>query len=123
MTNNKQYLDQLLLATAENGASDLHISPGHYPSIRIDGRLTQIADTQILNPETSSGVIMELVGPERRDRFFSEKELDFSFEYAGKHRFRVNAYHTRGGIAASLRLIPSEIKTLEELSLPPIIKI
>ncbi|OGN02701.1 MAG: type IV pili twitching motility protein PilT [Candidatus Yanofskybacteria bacterium RIFCSPHIGHO2_01_FULL_43_42] len=120
----KQYLEKLLLTTAESGASDLHISPGHYPAMRVDGRLLiQIADTQILDPETSSGVVMELVGLERKDRFLSEKELDFSHEYAGKYRFRVNAYHTRGGIAASLRLIPNDIRTLEELNLPPIVKI
>ncbi len=123
MNNYKQYLDQLLLATAENGASDLHISPGHYPSIRVDGRLIQITSTQILDPKTSSEIVIELVGLERKDRFLSEKELDFSYEYAGKYRYRVNAYHTRGGIAASLRLIPNEIRTLEELNLPPIVKI
>lgn len=123
MPDYRQYLEQLLLATAENGASDLHISPGHYPAIRLDGHLIQIAGTQILDPSASYGLVVELVGPERKDRFLSEKELDFSYEYAGKYRFRVNAYHARGGIAASLRLIPNEIKTLEELNLPPIIKI
>ena len=119
----KQYLDQLLLATAENGASDLHISPGHYPMIRVDGRLIQVADTQILDQETASGLVLESVGLERKDRFLSEKELDFSYEYAQKYRFRVNAYNTRGGIAASLRLISNEIRTIEELNLPPIVKI
>lgn len=119
----RQYLEQLLLATAENGASDLHISPGHYPALRVDGRLIQVAGAQILDPETSSGLVMELVGPERKSRFLSEKELDFSYEYAGKYRFRVNSYHTRGGIASSLRLIANEIRTLEELNLPPIVKI
>ena len=119
----KQYLDQLLLATAENGASDLHISPGHYPSIRVDGHLIQIAGTQILDPETTNGIVLELVGSEIRDRFLSEKEMDFSYAYAGKYRYRVNAYHTRGGMATSLRLIPNEIRTIEELNLPSIVKI
>jgi twitching motility protein PilT len=119
----KQYLDQLLLATAENGASDLHISPGHPPAIRVDGRLIQVTGKQILDQETTNGVILELVGPERTDRFLSEKELDFSYEYADKYRFRVNAYNTRGGMAASLRLIPNEIRSTEELNLPSVIKI
>lgn len=119
----KQYLDQLLLATAENGATDLHISPGHYPSIRIDSRLIQVADARISDPETTKGLVLELVGPERRDRFLAEKELDFSYQYADKFRFRVNSYHTRGGIAASLRLIPNDIKAIEELNLPPIVKV
>jgi twitching motility protein PilT len=119
----KQYLDQLLLATAENGASDLHISPGHPPAIRVDGRLIQVTGKQILDQETTNGVILELVGPERTDRFLSEKELDFSYEYADKYRFRVNAYNTRGGMAASLRLIPNEIRSTEELNVPSVIKI
>jgi len=101
----------------------LHISPGHYPSIRIDGRLIQVADKQILDKEISEGIVLELVGSERKDRFISEKELDFSYEYAQKYRFRVNTYNTRGGMAASLRLIPNKIRTIEELGLPPIIKI
>lgn len=119
----KQYLDELLFATAENGASDLHISPGHYPTIRIDSRLIQVADKTILDQQTTDGIVLELVGPERKDRFAAEKELDFSYEYAQKYRFRVNAYNTRGGTAASLRLIPNEIRTIEELNLPPIVKI
>jgi len=119
----KQHLEQLLFATAENGASDLHISPGYYPFIRVDGRLIQIAGTQIMEMETTNGLVLELVGSERRDRFLAEKELDFSYEYASKYRFRTNAYHTRGGVAASLRLIPNEIKTVEELNLPPVVKI
>lgn len=122
MNDYKQYLDQLLLSTAENGASDLHISPGHYPITRLDGRLVQIAGMQILDQETSKGLVFELVGTERKDRFLAEKELDFSYEYAS-NRFRVNAYQTRGGIAASLRLIPNEVKSIEDLNLPPIIKI
>ena len=123
MTEYKQYLEELLLATAENSASDLHISPGHYPTIRVDSRLIQITGTQILDKETTNGLVLELVGPEKKDRFLSEKEIDFSYEYAGKYRFRVNAYNTRGGVAASLRLIPNEIKSVEELNLPPIVKI
>lgn len=123
MADYKQYLNELLLATAENGASDLHISPGHYPTIRIDSRLIQVADKQILDKETAGGLVLELVGPDKQDRFLSEKELDFSYEYANKYRFRANAYYTRGGTAASLRLIPNEIKNIEDLNLPPIVKI
>ncbi|MEK7138758.1 MAG: PilT/PilU family type 4a pilus ATPase [Patescibacteria group bacterium] len=123
MVDYKQYLDQLLLATAENGASDLHISPGHYPVLRIDGRLIQVAGTQIIDPETAQGLVLELVGQERKDRFLSEKELDFSYEHNGKNRFRVNSYNTKGGMAASLRLIPNKIRTIEELNLPPIVRV
>ncbi|OGN10326.1 MAG: type IV pili twitching motility protein PilT [Candidatus Yanofskybacteria bacterium RIFCSPHIGHO2_02_FULL_41_11] len=123
MNNYKQYLDQLLLATAENSATDLHISPGHYPSIRVDSRLIQVSGTQILDPETTYNLVLELVGPERQKRFLSEKEMDFAYEYANKYRFRVNVYYTKGRVAASLRLIPNNVRTVEELNLPPIVKI
>jgi twitching motility protein PilT len=123
MLDYKTYLDQILLAAVENGASDVHISSGHFPTLRISGRLIKIADTEILDQTTARGLVFELLGSERQDRFLAEKEIDFSYQYKDKYRFRVNAYHTRGGVAASLRLIPNEIKTPEELNLPPIVKI
>jgi len=119
----KQYLEELLLLTAQQGATDLHISPSHYPILRIDGRLIMLTNYSILDSETAQGLVFALLGEERKNRFLSEKELDFSYELPNKNRFRVDAYQTKGGFAASLRLIPNEIKTVEELNLPPIIKI
>ena len=117
----KQYLDSLLKTTAQNNASDLHISPSHYPTIRVDGRLIALVDQKILDPETAKELIFALLD-DKKDRFLSEKELDFSYAL-GDIRFRVNTYQTRNGYAASLRLVPNEIRTIEELELPPIIKI
>mgnify|MGYP001596940597 CR=1 FL=1 len=119
----KQYLEELLLLTAQQGATDLHISPGHYPVIRVDGRLVMLTNYSILDTETTQGLVFALLGEERKNRFLSEKELDFSFELPGKNRFRVDAYQTKGGFAASLRPIPNAVKTVEELNLPPIVKI
>lgn len=123
MADYKQYLEELLVATAQNGGSDLHLSPGNYPIIRVDGRLVSIANKKILDPETLGGLVSALLGDERRGRFLSEKELDFSYESAQGNRFRVNAYYSRGKVAATLRMVPDEIKTLEQLNLPPILKI
>lgn len=109
--------------TAQQGATDLHLSPGHYPTLRIDSRLIMLSQQKILDKETLEGLIFALLGESRKARFLSEKELDFSYELEGKNRFRVDAYQTRGGLAASLRLIPNEIKRIDELNLPPIIKI
>jgi len=117
----KQYLNSLLKITAQNNASDLHISPGHYPTIRVDGRLITLVDQKILDPEIAKELVFALLD-DKKDRFLSEKELDFSYAL-GDIRFRVNTYQTRNGYAASLRLVPNEIKTIEELELPPIIKI
>lgn len=117
----KQYLQDLLRATAQSNASDLHISPGHYPIIRIDGRLIPLSNQKILDPETSQNLVFALLD-DKKDRFLAEKELDFSYTL-GENRFRVNAYQTRNGFATALRLIPNEIKTIEDLGLPPIVKI
>jgi len=111
------------VATAQNGASDLHLSPGNYPIMRIDGHLIPLSSKKILDYETLGGLVAVLLGEERRSRFLSEKEMDFSYESAQGTRFRVNAYYTRGRVAATLRLIPDSIKTIEELGLPQIIKV
>ena len=121
-TDYKQYLEELITTTAQNGASDLHLSPGNYPIMRVDGRLLPISNKKILDYEVLGGLVAVLLGEERRSRFLSEKEADFSYESAQGARFRVNAYYTRGRVAATLRLIPDEIKTTEELGLPTILK-
>ncbi len=118
----KEQLDDLLLTAAQQGASDLHLSPGHHPIVRIDGRLVPVTSHAILDRETLEGLVFTLLG-DRKGRFLSDKELDFSYEFQEKARFRVNAYHTEGHVAATLRFIPDEIRTIEELNLPPIIKI
>jgi twitching motility protein PilT len=122
MTDYKQYLNELLLLVAQEGASDLHLSPGHYPIMRIDGLLVPVTRNKILDKETLEGLIFLLLG-DKKGRFLSDKELDFSYEFEQKARFRVNAYHTEGNIAATLRFIPDKVRTVEELSLPPVIKI
>ena len=119
----RQYLNELLTFTAQNGGSDLHLSPGNYPVIRIDGRLTYLTNKKILDRATSEGLIFTLLGEARKEKFLVEKETDFSYDHADKIRFRVNTYFSRGDVAATLRLIPSDIKTLEELNLPDILKV
>lgn len=101
----------------------MHLSPGHYPTIRIDGRLIPLTERQPLDRETLEGLIFLLLGEERKGRLMSEKELDFSYEFADKARFRVNVYETKGYMAAALRLIPPAIRTIEDLNLPPVVKI
>src|SRR3989344_6640989 len=118
-----QYLQELLATAAQNGATDLHLSPGNYPILRVDSRLVQLTSKEILNPDSLKELVFALIGEERKARFLAEKELDFSYESQNKARYRANVYHTKGSVAASIRLIPNEIKTIEDLSLPPILKI
>src|SRR3989344_1342449 len=118
----RQYLEELLNHTAKSNASDLHLSPGNYPIIRIDGRLIQVQDKKILDRPTLEGLVFALLG-DRKDKFLSEKEMDFSYSDGQGSRFRVNIYYSRGELAATLRLIPGTIKTIDDLNLPSVIKI
>jgi len=122
MENPQKYLEELMTTAAQNGASDLHLSPSAPPTIRVDSRLVPLVNHEILSTEALKELVSVLVGPERLPRFLSEKELDFSIEL-NDNRFRVNAYQTRGSYAAALRLIPIQTKTLAELNLPPILNI
>jgi twitching motility protein PilT len=120
--NYQQHLDELLLYTAQNNGSDLHLSPGNYPVVRIDGHLIPLTNNKILDRETLEGLVFLLLG-ERKEKFLAEKEMDFSYDFAHKNRFRVNTYFSKGELAATLRLIPNEIFTVEQLNLPPIVKV
>ena len=123
MSDFKQHLEDLLNLAGQNNASDIHLSPGNYPILRIDGRLVPLSDKKILDSETLEGLASALMGEEKKTRFLSEKELDFSYESVQGTRFRVNVYLTQGRIAATLRLIPGLIKNIDELNLPPIVKV
>lgn len=123
MNNPKQYLEELLSEAAQNSASDLHLSPTYYPTLRIDGRLVPLTSKEILSREDLSQLIEVLLTPDQKVKFATDKELDYSMEATHDSRFRVNLYETNGGPAAALRLIPKNIKTVEDLNLPPILKV
>jgi twitching motility protein PilT len=121
MVNYKQKLEELLLTTAQQGASDLHLGVGYRPTLRIDGRLVALSKEPILNSETSAGLVQALLTDFQKDELEKDREVDFAYALEDKARFRVNAYYQRGFLTASLRLIPSTIRTIEDLSLPPIL--
>ena len=121
MDNFKEKLNELLLTTARQNASDLHIGVGRRPTLRIDGVLIPLQKEPILTPEVAEGLTLSLLTEEQKQIFFRERQLDFSYSFEDKARFRVNVYFQRGFMAAALRLIPAQIKTIEELKLPPIL--
>jgi twitching motility protein PilT len=121
MANYKAKLDELLLLTAEQSASDLHLSAGFRPTLRIDGELVPVAKEPVLDAESADGLIGALLTEEQRTAFVNQKEIDFAYSLEDKARFRVNVFFQRGFPAAALRLIPTEIRTIEELNLPPIL--
>lgn len=118
----KQEIDELFLTTAQEQGSDLHLSPGVYPTIRVDGRLIPLRQRQILDAETLEGYALAIMGSENKERFFQVKEFDSSYSVGDRARFRVNIYLTKGIFAIAARYIPSTILGIEELRLPPIVK-
>ena len=119
--NAKQELDDLLISTAQENASDLHLSVGRYPTLRIDGRLVPLVNKEILTPQKTEALIGAFLTSEQKEKFIKNKELDVSYEFEKKTRFRINVFFQRGFMGVSFRLIPSKIKTLEQLNIPSIV--
>jgi len=114
-------LAELMILAAQQGASDLHLSVGKHPTVRIDGNLVPISNEQILTPEMTAGLIGALLTTDQQEKLITEREIDFAFSYEDKIRFRVNVYFQRGYLSAALRLIPVQIRTIEELNLPSVL--
>jgi len=121
MVDYKQKLNELLLTCAKQDASDLHIAVGRHPTLRIDGALVPLTQEQILAPQDAEGLVLGLLTDQQRTQFLKERQLDFSYSFEDKARFRVNAYYQRGYMASALRLIPARIRTIDELMLPSIL--
>jgi len=119
--NPEQLIKKLADIVIAEGGSDLHLSEGRHPTIRINGELVPLAKEEILSKEDTLGFVKVFLG-EATDEFLETKEADFSWAYEEKARFRGNAYFQKGVISIALRLIPRAIKTLAELNLPPILE-
>lgn len=115
------YLKKLLNTVIKEEASDLDISVGHVPNIRISGQLIPLNQEKVILPKDSEGIAFSMMSELQKEKFLREKEMDFSYENEDKGRFRVNAFFQRGTVSLALRYLPSKIKTVEELGLPPIL--
>lgn len=114
-------IEILLEEVIKRRASDLHLQVSLPPMLRVDGKLTPIAGYGPLNEEHVETLIFAILDEEQKQILLKDKEFDFSFAFGDLGRFRVNAFHERGNLAAALRLIPNEIKTIAELGLPPVV--
>src|SRR3989449_2952102 len=103
------------------GASDLHLTAGAPPTIRLHGDLIRLVDYPVLSPRALQGMIYAILPQKMRERLEGELELDMSYALPGKARFRVNVYFQRDSIGAAFRLIPYEIKSVESLGLPSVV--
>lgn len=114
-------IENLLEHVVKNKASDLHLQVGLAPMIRIDGKLAPIADTPVLTESLIEGLVFAILDSDQKEVLLKDKEFDFSFAFGDMGRFRVNAFHERGNLAAALRLIPSDILSTEQLGLPEVV--
>lgn len=114
-------ITQLLATTKQNGASDLHLSPGQPPINRLHGELVRINETA-LTADDIRHMIYAIMSEQQRSVFEENMEIDFAVTFSQDVRFRVNAFTTRNGPAAVFRTIPSKIPTLEQLQPPAILK-
>lgn len=110
----------LLKLTEEKGASDLHITAGNPPVLRIDGQLVTV-DMPSLDKEATRNLIYSMLNDEQKAIFERDKELDFSFALKGMDRFRVNIHLQKGNTEAALRRVPLKIPTIEALGLPDVV--
>jgi twitching motility protein PilT len=114
-------IEVLLEEVVKKKASDLHLQVGLPPMLRVDGALIPVSGADVLSDEAVETLIFAILDEDQKQILLKDKEFDFSFAFGDLGRFRVNAFHERGNLAAALRLITNEILTIEQLGLPPIV--
>ncbi len=118
----RKELEILLTVLVDEKGSDLHLSAGSHPMIRIDGSLVPLTKKPILIPEDTEGFAQVMLNKIKFDRFMIDHEVDFSYVYGDGKRFRGNCFFQAGAVSIALRYITNEIKTFKELGLPPILE-
>jgi twitching motility protein PilT len=117
----RNFLKKVLEIALKEEASDIHISPGQPPILRISGSLLPLIKERKLSAEEVKNLAFFLMDEGQREIFVKEKDIDFSFDFEGKARFRVNTFFQMGKVSIAMRLIPPKIRTIEELNLPQIL--
>jgi twitching motility protein PilT len=116
------HINDLLRVAVTSGASDLHLKVGSYPMMRLNGSLVVASESSRLDRPDTESMAQEIMTPEHLDKFRKSQEVDLAYSVAGLGRFRVNVFQQRGTVGLVLRVIPTRIKTIDELGLPPVLK-
>ena len=114
-------LVELLSEMVERGASDLHLTAGERPKLRIDGDLADSRAEDVLHPEDTAALGRSMLSSDQRARFAGEPDFDFGFAIPGLSRFRANLFRQRGSVACAIRRVPAEIPSLRELGVPSVV--
>ena len=113
---------EILLAVVQQRASDLHITPGVPPMLRIRGGLVPMGELPALTPTDTREIVYAILNNSQRQRLETDWQIDFAYGVPGVGRFRVNSYFQRGTLGAAFRLIPTETVPIEKLGLPPVVR-
>jgi len=119
--NYQQEFEDIIQMMLKQNASDLHITVGRHPTIRVDGSLVELTKKPVVDQDIAREFIFLMLSKEQQEAFLRLKEFDLSYSFKGIARFRVNIFVQRGYMGAALRFIPTRIKTFEELQLPEIL--
>jgi len=114
-------IDELLRTACENKSSDLHLKVGNYPYVRVDGELRPLSQYARVSSEDMLNMAFSIMTNRQKQKFKENTELDMAYGVAGLGRFRVNVFQQRGNVGMVLRVIPTKIRTLEELYMPKVI--
>ncbi len=116
-------ISELLDIVVQEGGSDLHISAGSPPIMRVSGSLVPLLQHPVLSPADTEAMLKAMVPEGMWESFHVNRAIDFSYAHAEKARFRINGYQVQGNITIAMRLIPNEIRTFASLNLPPILEV
>src|SRR4029453_4967742 len=116
------HINDLLRIAVDHGASDVHVKVGSYPMLRIGGNLTAAHDEKKLDLEEVVAITAAVLSPTQRQKFKEAQELDVAYSVPGLGRFRVNVFQQRGTVGLVFRVIPMQVRTIEELDLPRVLK-
>src|SRR4029434_3758466 len=115
-------MHDLLTIMIERGASDLHVTTGTYPQIRLNGKLIQLSQSEQLTPQDTQRLAYSVLNESQKQKFEEDNELDLSFGIQGLARFRCHVLRQRGAVGAAVRVIPYKIRSFDELGLPTIVE-
>lgn len=122
MLDYKETINKLIDIIIKENGSDLHLSEGRHPNIRVNGELVPLMQFDVLTREDTEGILKVLISEKDFAKFKDEQEVDFAYAYGNQGRFRGNAFVQQGHAGIVMRLIPKNIRSIAELGLPPIIE-
>ena len=115
-------INQLLQTAVASGASDLHLKVGSYPMMRINGALVVASEEKRLDRTDTEAIAQAILTRDQVEKFRQNQEVDLAYSIDGLGRFRCNVFQQRGTVGVVLRVIPTRIKSIDELGLPPVLK-